>query len=224
MRPPALPTRMRPPARPTRMRPPARPTRMRPPARPTRMRPPARPTRMRPPARPRPRRPTETRRRGRRPSAEAARNHCRARRPRQPRPPPCPPRPAAGGAGGRAPVTVSGGRPHTGRPRRRNAAAVTHLDAHLLRPGPDARAVLAMGGRPALDHRHPRRRLARMLGKPADRVVEAVAVPGAQIYLVVTAIEAEPAHPMLARRNLFVVVVTGICDRNLLCHYRPPFP
>src|SRR5262249_16346432 len=69
-----------------------------------------------------------------------------------------------------------------------------------------------------------RRRLARVLGEQADRLVEAVAVPDAQIDLIVAAIEAEPAHPVLARWNLFLVIVTGICDRNLLCHFRPPFP
>src|SRR5215470_6037461 len=63
-----------------------------------------------------------------------------------------------------------------------------------------------------------------MLGEPGDRLVEAVAVPGAQIDLVVAVIEAEPAHPMLARWNLFLVVVTGICDRNLLCHFPAPLP
>jgi hypothetical protein len=29
---------------------------------------------------------------------------------------------------------------------------------------------------------------------------------------------------VLALRNLFLVVVTYICDRNLLCHFTPPFP
>src|SRR5262245_42163277 len=29
---------------------------------------------------------------------------------------------------------------------------------------------------------------------------------------------------MLALRNLFLVVVTRICDRNFLCHFWPPLP
>src|SRR5262249_38066477 len=45
-----------------------------------------------------------------------------------------------------------------------------------------------------------------------------------QIELVVLAVDAEPAYPMLALWNLCLVVVTGICDGNLLCHNKPPFP
>ena len=63
-----------------------------------------------------------------------------------------------------------------------------------------------------------------MLGKLANGLVESAAVHGTQIDLVVAAVQAEPAHPMLALWNLFLVVVTCICDGNLLYHFKPPFP
>src|SRR5215469_11107408 len=162
------------------------------------MRRPARPGR--PSHRP-PRRPAETCRRHHRPRAE---------------------RSAQPAAGHPRRSAVSGLVP--GDDVRRNPAAVADRDAHRLRPRPDAGAVLAVRGRSPFDIRRVRRGLARVLGVTADRLVESAAVHRTQIDLVVAAVEAEPPHPMLALWNLCLVVVTRICDRNLLCHSKPPFP
>ena len=79
----------------------------------------------------RPRRPAKTRRRGRRAPTEQPITSPPAEHRRQ-------------GAGGRS-RWVSGGGLVPGDHGGGNAAAVTYLDARLLRPGPDARAVLAVG-------------------------------------------------------------------------------
>jgi hypothetical protein len=63
-----------------------------------------------------------------------------------------------------------------------------------------------------------------VLGILANEFIEPAAVLVAQVYLVVAAIDAEPAKPVLAIWNLFLVVVTGICDRYLLRHCGPPSP
>ena len=104
------------------------------------------------------------------------------------------------GACGTSRVRVSGGRPRTGRPRRRECGRGHLPPCPSSSPRPGRSRCAGGGCRSAF---LPRRRAGQcaQTGKTADRLVEAVAVPGAQVHLVVAAIEAEPAHPMLARWN-----------------------
>jgi hypothetical protein len=111
----------------------------------------------------------------------------------------------------------------TGHDIGRDAAAIADLDPAVLGPGPDGGAVLPVSRRPALGPARPGRRPARVLRVTANHVVKLLAVLGAQVDLIVPAIQAEPACVMLALRNRFLVVVTGKSDGNLLCHLRPPF-
>ena len=105
----------------------------------------------------------------------------------------------------------------------RDAATVTDLNPALLGPAPDGRAVLPVSRRPAFRAACPGGRPARVFRVTGDGIIKLLAVPGAQVDLILPAIQAEPACVMLALRNRFLVVVAGKCDGNLLCHLRPPF-
>src|SRR5262249_265471 len=105
-----------------------------------------------------------------------------------------------------------------------DAPALTHREPVRLRPRPDLRTVPAMRCRSPLCPHRSRRCPARVRRIAADRLVEPFAVAPAEVDLVVAAVDAEPAQPVLALRNLFLVEVTRICDRNLLCHSWPPLP
>src|SRR5580693_1639857 len=110
----------------------------------------------------------------------------------------------------------------TGHDIGRDAAAIADLDPAVLGPGPDGGAVLPVSRRPALGPARPGRRPARVLRVTANHVVKLLAVLGAQVHLIVPAVQAEPACVVLALGNRFLVVVTGKSDGNLLCHLRPP--
>ena len=105
----------------------------------------------------------------------------------------------------------------------RDPPAIADLYSALLGPAPYGGTVLPMSRRPALGPAGPCGRPARALRVTADHIVKLLAVLGAQVDLIVPAIQAEPARVMLALRNQFLVVVTGKSDGNLLCHLRPPF-
>ena len=107
---------------------------------------------------------------------------------------------------------------------RGNAAALAHREPICHRPGTDLRAVLTVRCRSPLCPHHSARCLTGVRCKAADGLVEPFAVLQAKVDLVVTAVDAEPAQPVLARRNLFLVVVTRVSDRNFLCHSWPPLP
>src|SRR6266702_8162414 len=105
----------------------------------------------------------------------------------------------------------------------RDTAAITDLNSGLLGPTAYGGAVLPVSGRPALGAAWPGGRPPGALGVTANHIVKLLAVLRAQVDLILPAIQAEPAGVMLALRNRFLVVVTGKCDGNLLCHLRPPF-
>jgi len=55
-------------------------------------------------------------------------------------------------------------------------------------------------------------------------LIKLFAVLLTEVNLELPAVDAEPPGHVLAFRNLFLVEVTGICDRKLLCHVNSPFP
>src|SRR5215475_14564451 len=95
---------------------------------------------------------------------------------------------------------------------RRNATAITDFHSALFCPGPDISAALAMRGSPPLRPAGPAGYLPGFLGEAAYRLVELLAMPLAQVDLIIPAIKAERASHLLAVRNLFRVVVAGERD------------
>jgi len=82
--------------------------------------------------------------------------------------------------------------------------------------------VPAVGGRSALGTRCPGRcRAPGVRREAANGLIEPFAVFLTQVNLILPAVDAEPADPVLAVRYLFLVVVTRICDRYFLSHHSP---
>ena len=106
----------------------------------------------------------------------------------------------------------------------RDTAAVADRDSGLLRPRPYRSAVLTVRRGPPLGTSLACRCPAGVLGVSDHDLLELLAVLRAEVDLIVVSVQAEPTCPMLASWNRFIVVVTGECDGNLLCHFWPPFP
>jgi hypothetical protein len=86
---------------------------------------------------------------------------------------------------------------------RRNAAAITDFHSALLRPGPDIGTALPMRASPPLQPPGPAAYPPGLLGEPAYYLIELLAMPLAQVDLIIPAIKAERASHVLAFRNFF---------------------
>src|SRR5215469_2884787 len=95
---------------------------------------------------------------------------------------------------------------------RRNAAAIADFHSALLRPGPDIGTALPMRGSPPPSPTGSAAYLPCLLCEPADHLIELLAMPLAQVDLIIPAIKAERTSHVLAVRNLFRVVVA--CERD----------